>query len=1117
MIAIILCSIFVGIALTLIAQVLFLYRWFFSLPVEGPPWKPQSEPYCLPKELLDAIRDPNLISKRESCIAVNLIFQMLFRELKDSKIVRRWVMRRMQLEFTELLYTTTGKLLDQITVRDYNLGDTLPVIRYVSVLDVNMKDDSLLEEVTLLVDLTYNGGFQLAIDLDMVFGKSAYLSVKVTKLSGLARLQFSRNPYTHWSFSFVDEPVMEFNVESHYEGRPMPQITSLIINQIRRSIRKKHTLPNYKLRYKPFFTKPEEQTPPQDIYLHGNKVSIGQLEVTVVDCNRLVEITEEGFIYVSLAVDSLPWTEIMSSRRKIWVTHELEIVKDKSHNIGLTFREDFILGRFEEMVVIESVTAKSPASKSDLKRNDLLLSIGGVKVINSKQAVKLMKQATDRFVVKIERSSSLKGGVPSSLLNSVSEVKVEEDVLSFKVEASDAPELKQTEVSDDYVNITVADHSEVSIPSLDATTQEESSSNASPVSSRRSFSILPSSSGLFHRKRSTSSRGSPEVKDKVTTDPKVTIEAQKVKAKLSINTDFSTRRKCKSESNLGSQTVENPAVDSISVAESTASSNVSEASEIPEAFELLKTQFVRAAQDPVFQEKFAFDIAERHAYLHVCIWCKIPEKLDKQQRVIKPERDILLGHTSLSLMEIALECLNTVQGEVQMTRKLTPGDVKASVSQSQGALHPGFDERLCYGDVTLDIHHIPNHLSKSDRRTIHRVKEENERITELEKIAEPEPSAVIKRRSLGKPGEEGKHDFVSAHFQVATYCNFCHKKIWLKTAFQCKVCSMVCHKKCTEKCQAQTTCAKDGFHFKEPRQSTPPALKKVIQNKDTSSTSSKESSGSPKTSFLSKLRKEGSKAVFPAKGVQAIPVTIAPSSSFVEGMDRKRHNSAPDVDQELSDGGAQGLDLLSEREDQHLVVNSLPRTRSSSTLEDLIKENAPPALAGDEYDQNDDSETTSSADSVDSEDDEELNLLKFYERQKASSSQNADELVVTAAKEMGRELYANMSPEERREKLDHMVSKLQQEIDQESENRTELARMERELGLPTQRAVARAKLEKSDEKIQSLALLMLHYCAGLQHCIEQQEIEIDKSMENECSENEMQGLVVVDKPAEGIV
>ena len=61
--------------------------------------------------------------------------------------------------------------------------------------------------MTLLVDLTYNGGFQLAIDVDMVFGKSAYLSVRVTKLSGLARLQFSRMPYTHWSFAFIDVSI----------------------------------------------------------------------------------------------------------------------------------------------------------------------------------------------------------------------------------------------------------------------------------------------------------------------------------------------------------------------------------------------------------------------------------------------------------------------------------------------------------------------------------------------------------------------------------------------------------------------------------------------------------------------------------------------------------------------------------------------------------------------------------------------------------------------------------------------------------------------------------------------------------------------------------------------
>jgi len=60
-----------------------------------------------------------------------------------------------------------------------------------------------VQTVTLLLDLTYNGRFQLAIDVDMVFGRSAYLSVMLTKLEGIARLQFTRLPFTHWSFTFT--------------------------------------------------------------------------------------------------------------------------------------------------------------------------------------------------------------------------------------------------------------------------------------------------------------------------------------------------------------------------------------------------------------------------------------------------------------------------------------------------------------------------------------------------------------------------------------------------------------------------------------------------------------------------------------------------------------------------------------------------------------------------------------------------------------------------------------------------------------------------------------------------------------------------------------------------
>ena len=52
-------------------------------------------------------------------------------------------------------------------------------------------------------------------------------------------------------------------------------------------------------------------------------------------------------------------------------------------------------------------------------------------------------------------------------------------------------------------------------------------------------------------------------------------------------------------------------------------------------------------------------------------------------------------------------------------------------------------------------------------------------------------------------------------------------------------------------------------------------------------------------------------------------------------------------------------------------------------------------------------------------DDEEEDLVAFYEKQKRGHS--ADELVVTAAKQTGKELYADMRPHERKDKLDSQV------------------------------------------------------------------------------------------------
>ena len=78
--------------------------------------------------------------------------------------------------------------------------------------------------------------------------------------------------------------------------------------QIRKSVRKKHTLPAYKLRYQPFFTTPamtqgQATPPPKNIYVSGRKLSEGQLQVYVLNCTRLIQLTaDEPTVYCTVSI-----------------------------------------------------------------------------------------------------------------------------------------------------------------------------------------------------------------------------------------------------------------------------------------------------------------------------------------------------------------------------------------------------------------------------------------------------------------------------------------------------------------------------------------------------------------------------------------------------------------------------------------------------------------------------------------------------------------------------------------------------------------------------------------------------------------------------------------------
>jgi len=85
-------------------------------------------------------------------------------------------------------------------------------------------------------------------------------------------------------------------------------VSIMLVVQIRKSVRKKHTLPAYKLRYQPFFTMPSTAQglvmPAQkDIYVSGQKLNVGELHVYVLNCTRLIQLSaDDPSVYCTISI-----------------------------------------------------------------------------------------------------------------------------------------------------------------------------------------------------------------------------------------------------------------------------------------------------------------------------------------------------------------------------------------------------------------------------------------------------------------------------------------------------------------------------------------------------------------------------------------------------------------------------------------------------------------------------------------------------------------------------------------------------------------------------------------------------------------------------------------------
>lgn len=393
-----------------------------------------------------------------------------------------------------------------------------------------------------------------------------------------------------------------------------------------------------------------------------------------------------------------------------------------------------------------------------------------------------------------------------------------------------------------------------------------------------------------------------------------------------------------------------------------------------------------------------FEVENNHKYLNVALWCKDPFKLGSL---------LCLGHVSLKMEHVALECMATSSAEYQSTFRLGPPEPRANVSRTalrSLSTHKGFNEKLCYGDVTLNFCYLPEGELEYPGGVIEREREgslhdEDLREREREHVASaPRDDLAYGAMQL----VEMRHNFQDTQFQNPTWCEYCKKKVWTKAASQCMICAYVCHKKCQDKCLTENPFCVATTE----RRGVDPEAKSTINRATT-------------------------------------------------GLTRHIINTSSRL----------------------LNLRQVPKTRLVEQVADVpgVVEPSPKHTPNTSDNESSDTETYTSGASPSKQPAGSSGSSKLVRKEGG-----LDDSVFIAVKEIGRDLYRGLPTDERSQKLELMLDKLQQEIDQELEHNNALLLEEREATDVRRKALIGTALAKSGERLQALTLLMIHYRAGIE-------------------------------------
>lgn len=184
------------------------------------------------------------------------------------------------------------------------------------------------------------------------------------------------------------------DIKTLFQGRTLqPTLTGLLSNHIRKAIRRKHTLPIFKIRYKPFFQKLTEEFDLAELEPSG------RLDVNICELSRLQLPDTMNYVFCTLTLSPFAWVHARQvSDTKLLITVDVTIHRAKNQQIGIIFRQS------NSTVVVDSIIPNTPATMANVLPDDVLVYIENKKVSNVTQIYKIVKGLAKKEVtLRVER------------------------------------------------------------------------------------------------------------------------------------------------------------------------------------------------------------------------------------------------------------------------------------------------------------------------------------------------------------------------------------------------------------------------------------------------------------------------------------------------------------------------------------------------------------------------------------------------------------------------------------------------------------------------------------------------------------------------------------------